>query len=323
MKRLMHKILAVLIAISVIGIAIFANSSTAHAVGGEQECFAGTAYVSQGTGDSNDLNGQVFTASGSYNVGAVKINLYQDPGVPATIINVYLTDTLFGGGVYAPDMNNILATQQLDMTTLDIWDGVTPTNNSFSCDPLVLPAQVVEFATPVAVTGGVRYAIVIDYDSGSVSGNLWVQVLSDLADGTNFGFDCNVPTACGRLIPGTWDLFSGAKPAPYAVFDSIVTVTPSGTADTWLNNFLRDFLGFDSDVGELILGFGFSLVIIFGLLMRGVHILPTMAFAGFSLATATLALLVPIEVFLAMFALLGVSVLIGAVMLGGSSSEEG
>lgn len=318
----MYKLI-VAIALAVIGLTYYVSPPMAYAQI-LQECNvndAGTGIRSYDV-DTNDLYAQTFTASGSYSLGAIKFNLYTD-GTPATgtTMIAYITQTT--GATPAPDMNNILASQTFSLQDLPLLTTVPfpSTDNIFSCDPLVDPTQVITFSSPIALTGGTVYAIAFEFDSGNSDANMLKSVVKLADDGYAGGhaWDCLVPTSCSRNVPGDWDISNGVTDNGFAVFDNLVIVNPQGTADTWLDNFLSDFLGLDSQFGKLIFGSGFTLLMIIGLLYLKVHFIMTIAFGGFAMATAVLALLVPVEVFLAMFAIVGVGILIGGTILKGSS----
>ena len=324
----MRKILTVISIFTILSIVGLTTTQTAHAQT-EQLCQDDTAFditsvFGNVSDDSNDLNGQTFIAPGSFSIGAIKINAYRQVAQASSILNVYITD---GSGVSpneAPDMNVILGTEQVDTDVLPDVDLVTLANNNFSCVPLVDAGQYIVFDPPVAITSGQQYGIVFEYSSGATSGDLWIWPYDVLrgswyADGHHW--DCNVVTACSRNTPTTWDIVGTLPDIGFAVFDNFVVVTPQGTADTWLENFLTDFLGLDSTTGKLIFGLGFTLVIMVAMLLLRVHVLPTMAFGGFATATAALGTLVPVELFLAMFALLGAAMLIGATIFRSQGEE--
>ena len=312
----MVKILTAIIVFAILSIVGLATTQTAHAQV-EQLCQDDTqlnlsSVFGNVSDDTNDLSGQTFIAPGSFSIGAIKINAYRQVAQASSILNVYIV-----GGTGGIDMNVILGTEQVDTDDLPDADLVILSNMNFSCNPLVDAGQYIVFDPPVVITSGVQYGIIFEYSSGATSGDLWVFPFDTLRgswypDGHHW--ECNVPTLCARNTPATWDIVGTLPDLGFAVFDNFVVITPQGTADTWLENFLDDFLGLDSPTGKLIFGLGFSLILMIGLLFLRVHILPTMAFGGFAIATATLGLLVPVELFLAMFALVGASILIGATI---------
>ncbi len=321
----MRKILVVISIFTILSIVGLATTQTAHAQT-QQECES-FVYTDPLFGlfntDANDLEAQTFVASGSYSVGAVKLNLYEITLGLSSDINVYITETSGVAPNAGPDMNFILATEIVSSDLLPILDQVVITNNNFSCDPLVDAGQYIVFDPPVPITSGNQYALVIEWDAGDASnfGFPYELPVQNYYAGGNH-WECNVPTACSRNTPGTWDLSGGVHDmGGFAVFDNFIIVTPQGTADTWLENFLSDFLGLNSTTGKLIFGLGFILVLMLAMLLLRVHVLPTMAFGGFATAAAALGSLVPVELFLAMFALLGAAMLIGATMFRSQGDE--
>lgn len=316
----MRRLLISALALSVVSLWLLPAGSAHASIGVQQECYINdsTSFVNFGM-DSNDGEAQTFTPSGSYNIGAIKWNVYRTSVTDGASIILSIHPT---SGT-APDLNTTLGSETFDTTLVPIADATFPhTDNTFSCDPNVDTGQVVEFDPPIPVTSGILYAIVARGVGGSTTDDFIVPFTpfdNTYPSGTHW--ECNAPTACSLFTPGTWDQSGGVHDSGFAIFDNIVTTVPQGTADTWLQNFLRDFLGLDSPTGKLIFGLGFSLVVIVGLLFLKVHVLVSMGMGGFTMAAATLGLLVPPEVFLAGFAVVGVAVLIGATVLRGGGEE--
>ncbi len=268
--------------------------------------------------DNNDAEGQTFTFVTSETISAVKINAYRFTPSDGNVINVHITAT---SGT-APDMNNILGTETFDTNLVPVYDAVTPANNNFSCDPNIIPAQVVIFDPAVPVSGSVLYAVVIEGTGGTTTEDfLWpydVPANDHYAGGHHW--ECNVPTACTVLTPATWDLSGGVHDVDgMALFDNVIVVTSRGF-DSWLTNFLTQ-IGMNSFLGKLIVGSGIASLFMFVALWRKAPPLIAIMLGGMAAIPVVGADLIPNSLALTMLAIIGIAIILGLVRPRGSSQN--
>lgn len=220
-------------------------------VGSQIDCFAQipVASITYNVMDSNDSEAQTFTLTQTQTISAVKINAYRDSGVDGWVLNAHIAGTTGS----QPDYNNIYASTTWDTSLLPILDTGLLTNNNFSCDPDNDSGQVVIFDPPVALSAGL-YAFIIDGVTGMDNSGVDMQLIYTISNdyyASGIHWECNVPTACTRTTPATWDLTGGVNDVHgMSWFDNIVVVDPVNV-DATLTNFLTQ-MGLNTDMGKAV-----------------------------------------------------------------------
>ncbi len=192
-------------------------------------CAITNGTMSDAVNDSTDYDGQTFaTGTLGYNVGAIKLNLYD--GTAGTVLDVQIV-TIDG---IAPDINTVFGTAQYpDAGNFPLSLGI-PANTLFTCDLGTRSTQVVLFDPPIALAASTTFAVVVTYASGTTGADLyhWPLNTGDDLYSDGHAWECNDPISCTDTIPATWDLASGS-PTDYAfaIFDDEPLTALPGTVD--------------------------------------------------------------------------------------------
>ncbi len=313
--------------IFVLGIVIFAvptNHAYALAgVGTEQICVVNDVSASSiNSMDSDDADGQTFIAPATFNLGAIKLNSYITTALDGASLTVRITDVLGASPGGAPDLNNVLGTEVYDTTLVPIFDQVTASNNLFNCDPDIRSGQVIIFDPAIPLSSGTQYAITIEGVGGSVLDDfLWPYTGFDdfYPDGNHF--ECNVPTACTKLTPATWDLSGGIHDAGFAVFDDIIQFeNPADSAEAWLERLLSD-LGLNDVNGKLLVTVMVAFFLTIALVMAHTHPIIILGILSMWAGAAITATLIPPWITFTMAAIFMMMLLWGLILSGRSGSD--
>lgn len=310
----MKSLKIILLTLGILCIATPAITQYAFAtIGDEELCQDGTQDDAPGNvgTDTNDYDAQTFTPTESFTLSAIKASWWGF--TDNAIATVYITETDAG----KPDLNNILAQEDKNMSNLPLFDFSAPISNPFTCDPLgTNPEQVVEFSSPPFLNAGSTYALVIGYKSGVLSaGDLvgWPYDAPAPADplySAGFAYECNAPGACTALTPSTWDVVNSCTNCAYdfALFNNTVVFDDSGTIDDWLVNFLRDFLGLTTTFDYLIFGMGLITVLSLFLIFLRIPPIIVLGVDAMVVVAASISVLMGPTVTLVMVAVAGMAV---------------
>lgn len=311
------KIASIGVGLFLLAFAILQSSpNVAHAqvgVGELIECIESnpvTASFSTVATDNDDAEAQTFTLATSNTISAVKVNAYKWTPSDGAMMTVSITG--MSGGL--PDLNTVHATETWDTSFLDVYDNGTPSNNNFSCLSTTDTAQLIVFDPPAILSSG-TYAFVIEGVVGSVPNDSIIgfelPANDHYAGGTHY--ECNVPTACTKLTPATWDLAGGTNHdiSGMAWFDNVVVVAPINV-DSWIVNFLEQ-LGLNSIFGKALFASGIGLAVMLAIIIRKGPPLIALGIGGmFGVAFVGMTLISP-EIFLTILALVGIAILFGIV----------
>jgi len=314
MKYILARFAALTTGIFTLAALLAISYSTVSAqVGTEYLCIGGTPNSAIGnvTTDTNDLDAQVFSTTTAVSVGHVKGSWWGF--ADAAVATVYITEVSSG----SPDMNNIVASETIDLSVLPLYDFTGPVSNTFSCDPTINVEQVVEFDPPASLNGTTEYAIVIKYASGTVASDVVAWPYEVPAPGTDaytggLPFECNVPTACAELTPATWDIPNSCANCNYelAIFDNVIVPDEGVTVDSWIIGWIDRF-GFNSPMGKLLIAIVAMAVVFLILIAFKIPMIFAMAISGMSSTVGFAVLIIEPWMILAMVAIVG----LGAMFL--------
>ena len=317
-RRLYWLLLIIWVAICLVsGVA-----SISAAVGGELKCNNSAAnfvqsYYRSGPTVGVRLGQSFTTLSDTVAITAIKIHGYRESGFDAsTIVSIEIRES----GTFGSPTATVVGSQTTPITSFPIVPG---SGFSFSCDPDINPTTVIEFSSPISVTGSTTYSIVLRWDSGpggSVSTPIGYWAANSAEDSytgsSNNAWSCN--TSCGDSEPAwtgphSWD-------RNFVVFD-----TPEEPdVDTWIPNFL-DSLGLNSDMGKLLSGVLFVGTLMFALLNRGVVALMALAVAAMAGTFLVAVMIFDPSILLIMVAIVGLGAmgLIFALFSGAGDNADG
>lgn len=310
---------AFLAAVTISFISTVSMVSALNGVGQEKLCLVNDTVGPVATNDDidgNDLFGQTFTTTTSYNLGAVKFNIFDRDGTDGSTIRIYVVNV---DGSGRPDMNSILGSEVINVDDLPLYP-LAPVDRTFSCDPDFRSGQVAIFDPPIALSGSTQYAITIKHNSGLSTApyvSIALSTFDDFYPGGHF-WDCGVPIACTELTPATWDLSHGVTDGGLALFDNIVSASnPPGSAELWLDNLLNT-LGMNDTNGRLVVGIIAGLFILVAGLVTKVHPLIILALEGMWGGAAVTATLIPPEITLTMVVIVLMMLVLGiAIRISG------
>lgn len=268
--------------------------------------------------DSNDYEAQTFVLDSAVTVSAIKINAFRNDAAFGSVVPIYILGTTSN----APNFSDIQATATIDTQLLDVYDTGTLSNNQFVCDPDIRPEQVVIFDPAVPLSGSTTYAFVVgptnDIDDLRIPfltfNNYWPEL-------GETHWECNAPTACSAGSPATWDESSGAHDVHgMAIFNNIVEVDPVNV-DAWLDNLLEQ-LGLNSPWGKLIFTAIVAVFMFIGLLSRKVPPIFVLALGGLFTAPVYSAGLVPAEIIMTGFGIVGLALILAGLKSARSGDVE-
>lgn len=273
-------------------------------------------HLQGGTATSGIQRAQTFTPTTSFTATGVKVKLVHVSGQPDTTVTVRITAT--SGG--APATTTVYATETV--STASLPDAVLGFQDQvLTCDNVLAlsTGTIIEFVTPIALTSGITYAI---YFSATASPAAAYSPGED--EGGNIytagsEYWCNA--TCTPNTPGDWAIVSNAD-IPFVVFNNIVVTTPVGVADTWVVNFLRDFLGISTFNGYLL--FGVGLISFLSLFLISIKIPPIMVLMidAMAVVVGALSVIFPPYIVLVITAIGGVSILLAIVAGRNSGGQE-
>lgn len=279
----------------------------------------GSSNHSEGFG-SGEFLAQTFLATESGLVSAVKVPVTRISG--SNTFDVFLYPTADVSGTQRPDLSGapLASLLNVGMTTLPNSAG-TFADQALACNTTDKPGQVFEFTTPVFVSSGTTYAIVIDPNTGGEWNAELTAIIGDVYPAGHFD-SCNsaAPLFRNCADPADWAI-EGATgdESAFAVFGIVVTPPAERTIDTWIVNLLNA-MGMNSPMGRLLIGVGFAVVVLIALLLVNVPFLFAAAFGSIVGTVLVTALLVSEAAFMALVAIVGIG-LIGKLVMGGGSSD--
>lgn len=235
---------------------------------------------------------QIFTPTTTFTASGVKLPIYEftTANLTGDTIGVRITETVDVSGTFRPDGGAVLASGTVagEVIPLVVNPG-TAAIQDLDCEADSGAGTVFEFDTPVVLSAGTAYAILMgDNSTDSVR---WGVVIHNAPDYDNYdpGNFQNNTASQSSLIPSEWvdwcSLCDGAdSDSGFAVYSNI-TPEPTGTnVNSWITTFLC-VAGICDTTGK-ILFFGIALMgIFFSMVMKGVSSIVGMAIVWLGLLT--------------------------------------
>lgn len=187
---------------------------------------------------------QTFEAPETFTLTAVKLPLQRN-GSPSGTFTLRITDTTTDGevsplGSFNPSVDTDVTHSSVSINKTELPEASgTATDQNLSCDPDDTDnGYVVELTTPVVLTQGIVYAIVVDASStpGNVQWGISLQtgLYTDGQAGVNDqSFD--------EGVPEEWSLYNGGEfDSGFALYSNVITPDEPGSIDTWFRDYLTN-----------------------------------------------------------------------------------
>lgn len=185
---------------------------------------------------------QTFEAPSTFTLTAVKLPLQRN-GSPTGTFTLRITDTTTEGevsplGSFNPSVDTDVTHSSVSINKSELPEATgLAADQDLSCDPDDTEnGYVVELTTPVVLTQGIVYAIVVDASStpGNVQWGISLQT-GLYADG-QAGVNDNVEN---EGVPEDWALYNGgAFDSGFALYSNVITPDEEGSIDTWFRDYL-------------------------------------------------------------------------------------